>query len=34
MDSWKGIDISRGVITSMIESSYFKTSVIDKNEAV
>jgi hypothetical protein len=34
IDSWKGIDISRGVITSMIESSYFKTSVINMEEAV
>ena len=34
MDSWKGIDISRGIIANMIESSYFKTSVINGEEAV
>ena len=24
-DSWKGIDVARGLITNMMESSYFKT---------
>ena len=33
-DSWKGIDVARGLITNMMESSYFKTQVLKGDTAV
>jgi hypothetical protein len=33
-DSWKGIDVARGLITNMMESSYFKTQVLKGDVAV
>ena len=33
-DSWKGIDVSKGIITNMMESSYFKTQVLNRDSAV